>query len=80
VLLLNEYPLVIEEAAQKRIPHRVANYIQTLATAFHQYYNEETIVTDDATATNERLYFIQAIAAVLKDSLGLLGVVAPERM
>ena len=80
VLLLNEYPLVIEEAAQKRIPHRVANYIQTLATAFHQYYNEETIVTDDETATNERLYFIQAIAAVLKDSLSLLGVSAPERM
>ena len=80
VLLLNEYPLVIEEAAQKRIPHRVANYIQTLATAFHQYYNEETIVTEDETATNERLYFIQAIAAVLKDSLSLLGVSAPERM
>jgi arginyl-tRNA synthetase len=80
VVLLNEYPLVIEEAATKRIPHRVANYIQTLATAFHQYYNQETIVTDDETATNERLYFIQAVAAVLKDSLSLLGVSAPERM
>jgi arginyl-tRNA synthetase len=80
LMLLSEYPLVIDEAASKRIPHRLTQYIQSLASAFHQYYNDQPIVTDNEAATNEQLNFIQAIASVLKDALSLIGVSAPERM
>ena len=80
LMLLSEYPLVIQEAASKRIPHRITQYIQALAGAFHHYYSEQPVVTDDAAATNEQLHLIQAVAHVLKDALQLIGVSAPERM
>ena len=80
LMLLSEYPMVIDEAASKRIPHRLTQYIQSLASAFHQYYNDQPIVTDNLTATNEQLNLMQAIASVLKDALSLIGVSAPERM
>ncbi len=80
LMLLSEYPVVIEEAASKRIPHRLTQYIQSLATAFHQYYNEQPMITESDQATNEQLNFIQAIAWVLQDALSLIGVSAPERM
>jgi arginyl-tRNA synthetase len=80
LMSLSEYPLVIQEAAQKRIPHRITQYIQTLAGLFHSYYSEQVIVSDDPVATNEQLLLIQAVARVLQDALQLIGVSAPERM
>jgi arginyl-tRNA synthetase len=80
LMCLSEYPLVIQEAAQKRIPHRITQYIQTLAGLFHSYYSEQVIVSDDPVATNEQLLLIQAVARVLQDALQLIGVHAPERM
>ena len=79
-MLLSEYPQVIQEAADKRIPHRLTQYIQALASAFHHYYNEQPVVSENAAATNEQLLLIQAVARVLKDALHLIGVSAPERM
>jgi arginyl-tRNA synthetase len=77
---LLQYPLVIEEAAQKRIPHKIAQYILTLATAFHSYYNDEKIITDDIEETNEKLTLLRAVQIVLKNSLDLIGVGIKEKM
>ena len=80
LMTLSEYPLVLQEAASKRIPHRLTHYIQQLASQFHQYYNDQPILSDDPAASNEQLRLIQAVATVLKDALSLIGVQAPERM
>lgn len=61
LLLLAEYPLVIEEAAEKRLPHKIPQYLLNLAAALHGYYNDEKIITDDPVATSEELALVKAV-------------------
>jgi arginyl-tRNA synthetase len=78
--VLIDYPNVIEEAASKRIPHKITQYIQRLATALHSFYASEIVITQDLLATQERLAMLNAVKIVLKDALSLVGVHAKERM
>lgn len=80
VRLLLQYPDVIKEAALKRIPHRLAQYAISLATAFHSYYNDEKIITENIKETNEKLHVMRAVQIVLKNSLHLIGVGIKEKM
>ena len=41
---LGEFPQAIAEAAEKRMPHRITNYIFDLASAFHSFYNAEKVL------------------------------------
>lgn len=80
LVLLSKYQSVIEECAIKRIPHKLANYIQSLASTFHSFYNNEKVITENKEETNEKLQLIKAVKIVLKDALQLIGVSAPEKM
>jgi arginyl-tRNA synthetase len=79
-LTLLKYPMVIEEAATKRLVHKVTHYIDELAYALHSYYNDEKVITDDKDATFEKATILQAVSIVLKDALELMGINAPEQM
>lgn len=79
-LTLLKYPMVIEEAATKRLVHKVTHFISELAYELHSYYNDEKIITEDLEQTNERLTVLEAVQVVLKDALTLVGVSAPEQM
>ncbi|KGR75935.1 arginine--tRNA ligase [Ureibacillus sinduriensis] len=75
------FPQVVAEAAKHRTPHRVANYIQDLAAAFHSFYNAEKVLNqDNKELTEARLALINAVRVTLANSLRLLGVAAPEKM
>jgi arginyl-tRNA synthetase len=78
--VLADYPKAIEEAASKRIPHKITQYIHRLAQTLHSFYASETVLTDDQNATSERLTMLHAIKIVLNDALSLVGVDAKERM
>ena len=80
ITILMQYPSVIIEAASKRIPHRICQYILSLASSLHSYYNDEKIISEDEELTNEKLTLMQAVAYVLKDTLGLIGVGTKEKM
>jgi arginyl-tRNA synthetase len=87
IKLITQYPRIVESAAQKDEPHRIAFYVHDLASSFHghwtrgkdrpqlRFLNEER--TD---LTVARLALITALAAVLASGLGILGVSAPEEM
>lgn len=80
IMGLLQYPSVIKEAAEKRIPHRICQYILNLAQALHGYYNDEKILTDNDEEMNEKLTLLKAVMIVLKDSLNLIGVGVKEEM
>lgn len=80
LMVLLQYPQVIEEAAIKRIPHKITQYILNLATQLHSYYNDEKIITDDLLESNEKLTVLRAVQIVLEDSLSLIGVGVKEKM
>ncbi|MBM7714449.1 arginine--tRNA ligase [Siminovitchia sp. FSL H7-0308] len=78
---LGEFPQEVAEAAAKRIPHRITNYIFDLASAFHSYYNAEKVLNEDKPEeTKARLALVKAVQITMKNSLTLVGVAAPEKM
>ena len=79
--LLIEFPKLIEVSAQKRAPHMVATYIQSLAAAVHAFYAECRVIDrDNLDVTASRLALIKASKVVIKNALNVLGVSAPETM
>lgn len=77
---LTQYPSVIEEAAVKRLPHKIVQYLLALASNLHSYYNDEKIITNNIDEINEKLTVLKAVQIVLKDGLNLIGVGVKERM
>ncbi|MBL5768566.1 arginine--tRNA ligase [Bacillus sporothermodurans] len=78
---IGDFPAVIAEAAEKRIPHRITNYINDLASTFHSFYNAEKVLDkDNVELTKARLALIKSVQITLKNALALIGVSAPEKM
>ncbi|RRO12646.1 arginine--tRNA ligase [Saccharopolyspora rhizosphaerae] len=81
---LGEFPRVVRSAAQLREPHRVARYLEDVASAYHKFYDACRVLQpgdDQATPlTTARLQLCEATRQVLANGLGLLGVSAPEQM
>jgi len=70
----------VVESAARRAPHRLTAYGYDFATAFHRFYTDCRIVTDDAEVTQARLWLVEAAKSVMAGVLGLLGLTAPETM
>ncbi|MET3699057.1 arginyl-tRNA synthetase [Bacillus oleivorans] len=78
---LGEFPQVIAEAALRRIPHRIANYIQDLSSSFHSFYNSNKVLDqENLEVSKARLALIKAVQIALQNALKLIGVSAPEKM
>ncbi len=81
---LGEFPAVVATAAELREPHRVARYLEALASAYHKFYDSCRVLPmgdEDVTDLHRaRLALCVATRQVLANGLGLLGVSAPERM
>lgn len=81
---LNDFPRVVAGAAELREPHRVARYLESLATSFHRFYDECRVLPrgdDPLTPTDiARLWLCAASRQTLANGLLMLGVSAPERM
>ena len=82
--LLAQYPKVLSSAAQLRQPHRVARYIEELASQYHRFYNDCRVLPlgDEKVSdlNSARATLSQATAQVISNGLDLLGVNAPEKM
>ena len=78
--LLAKFPEEIGDAASTREPHRITNYLLRLAQAYHRFYTEHRVLSDDSAATTAYLALCDGVRTVLKNGLALLGVSAPERM
>ena len=82
-----QFPRVVESAAHAREPHRLAFYLYDLAAAFHAFYN---LGNDDAgkrivsaahpELSHTRLFLAEQVGQVIRNGLGILGVVAVEEM
>ena len=82
--VLAEFPRVVASAAELREPHRIARYLETVATAYHRFYDVCRVLPmgDEPTESRHvaRLWLCAASRQVFVNGLGMLGVSAPERM
>jgi len=77
---LASYPEEIARAATDFAPQRIARYSHELSSAFHSFYNKCRIVGQEPALASARLALVLATGRVIRHSLGVLGVSAPEKM
>lgn len=81
---LAEYPRVVAFAAELREPHRIARYLEDLATAYHRFYDACRVLPrgDEELEPMHvaRLWLCAATRQVLANGLDLCGVSAPDKM
>ena len=77
---LIRFPENIEDTAKDYQVQRIPQYAVDLATVFHQFYRDCRVISDNQVLTQARLSLILATKTVLKHTLNLMGVSAPEKM
>ena len=87
VKLAAQFPRVVEGAASAREPHRIAFYLNDLASAFHSWWNlgndnprARVILADDPGITSARLFLSRGIGQIIRNGLALMGVAALTEM
>ena len=77
---LAELPRVVQGVIDNLAPHRLTKYARDVATEFHQFYTECTILVDEREQRLARLALCIATKSVLAEVLELIGISAPETM
>lgn len=80
VKLLSKFPEIVEKVASNLKPNLIANYSYDVAKCFNEYYNDVRVLCEDKEAQKARLSLVKAVTVVLKNSLNLLGIDAPDSM
>ena len=80
ILKLEEFKPLILAAAKNRAPYMICKYLQEISGCFHQFYTFSRVLTEDKKLAAARLALVKSVSTVIKTSLGLLAVEAPERM
>lgn len=77
---LEEFRGLVQEAADRRAPHRVAAYALDLAGVFHVFYKHCRVIGAEPAVAASRLALALVTQRVVARCLDLLGVRAPESM
>jgi len=71
---------MIDLIARTHEPHHLTYFAQEMATAFHSFYKQCRVITDEGKLTTARLKLVAAAKIVFVKVLGLMGMNAPEAM
>ena len=81
---LAQFPEIVASAAELRQPHRIARYVEELATLYHGFYSDCRVLPmgeeKPGAIHSTRATLCEATRQTIKNGLSLLGVSAPERM
>ena len=82
-----QFPLIVEAAAAAREPHRIAFFLEGLASEFHSLWNtgnadpkRRFVCPEDAPVSRARLFLAAAIGQVIRNGLALMGVEPMHQM
>ena len=81
VRLVLRFPELVDDIRQHYGVHQLTTYALELAGAFHGFYRDHRVVDpDDVARSRARLRLVEAVRLALRQTLGLLGISAPEKM
>jgi arginyl-tRNA synthetase len=81
ILLLEQFPSVLEQAVAEHNPSVIAIYVFNLAKAFNTFYSEHSVMNAESEEKKQlRLQLCEMTANVIALGMGLLGIRVPERM
>ena len=75
-----EFNYCLYVCAKQLDPYGLTIYLQSLAAAFHRFYDRHKVLSSNDDLTQARLFLIRAVKNVLGNGLKIIGVGAPERM
>ncbi len=84
---MTAWPRLVESAAKTHEPHRIAYYLNDLASRFHILWNKgkddatlRFLIPEEPELTHARLALIQGVALVIASGLEVFGVIPAEEM
>ena len=77
---LIRFPEIIEDIVRDYQIQRLPQYAMDLATVFHQFYRDCQVLSENSSLLQARLALVLATKTVLKNTLDLMGITAPEKM
>ncbi|MCL2810422.1 MAG: arginine--tRNA ligase [Clostridia bacterium] len=80
LLLISRFPDVLQEAVARNEPSMVTRHVTLLAQAYNKFYYEHRILDGAPGVATARIKLTEAVRAVIKTGLYLIGIEAPERM
>ena len=81
IVLLEQYPTIIEQALQEHNPSALAVYSYEVAKIFSSFYTEHSVLKAESEEKKQlRLQISELTANVIASSMGLMGIRVPERM
>ncbi|MBE6903866.1 MAG: arginine--tRNA ligase [Ruminococcaceae bacterium] len=80
ITILSQLPQIICNAARDYNPALLTGYAADIASAFHKFYNACRVNCDDQKLLQARLLLCVCTAQVLRNTLTILKISAPEKM
>ena len=81
ILALEEYPLILSDAANEFNPSSICNYSFQLAQMFNTFYDAHSISKAESEEKKQlRIMIIVMTASVLRHAMNLMGIRLPEKM
>lgn len=81
VIMLEQYPTILEQAVAEHNPSVIAIYVFNLAKAFNTFYTEHSVMNAESEEKKQlRLQISEMTANVIASGMSLLGIRVPERM
>ncbi|MGE5518443.1 MAG: arginine--tRNA ligase [Candidatus Dadabacteria bacterium] len=81
LLLLEQYPTIVKQAASEYNPSVIAIYAFYVAKTYNTFYTEYSVLNAESEEKKQlRLRLSKLTATVLKNGFRLLGIQVPERM
>ncbi len=78
---LSKFPELVEEIAETYEVHKLAHYAIRVADKFRSFYNECKVIDEENRELSmHRLRLVSAVKIILKETLNLMGIAAPEKM
>lgn len=78
VKTLAKFPGLVRRCADQRLAYPIAEYAHEVAVDFNRFYRDFRVIGSETQAT--RLAVVEATKWVLRNSLDLMGIKAPESM
>ena len=81
IVLLEQYPTIIEQALQEHNPSALALYSYEVAKTFSSFYTDHSVLNAESGEKKQlRLQISELTANIIASVMGLMGIKVPERM
>ncbi|RLJ03537.1 MAG: arginine--tRNA ligase [Candidatus Aenigmatarchaeota archaeon] len=80
LLSLSKFGDALKRSVEERSPHHIANFCYRVCTSFSAFYRDCPVLEAESPTRETRLFLVERSRDIIKDSLNLLGIDAPERM